>query len=597
MRRLVALMMMAVVLAGCAGNNDNPDEEPEELVTDEPVFAESVPVVLTENGTEAAWDFTGPYSRTLTEGIYDILAPQHIVLTSDIDGATIEMGLWLPDGEGPWPVLMFSSPYFSVGGRPVTNPGGPSSSVGMLINEIVPHGYAFATHAVRGTAGSGGCNDLMGPLETLDIDQAVTWLGTQDWSNGKVGMTGVSYEGSTPWGVASLGNEHLATIIPISGVPDMHGLMYRNGSSETRGPLLLNALYIAGGVQSAPTDASLAERVICPDAYQGLALSGVATVAGTDPTGWWQERNRKAGVEANYQGSVFSIQGMQDWNVDPSQVIPWVDELDKQGIKTKQLLGQWGHSWPDTIGDEGQNAGPMRADWKEILLRWLNSELKGQDVDTGPPVQVRDQLGRWRNELTFPPRDATWTTWHLGNGGLLSPEPGSPETIRLRPIVPFMDVGNSAVDVAAELVDFVLPKTEGELLISGLPKVHVAVTPQGPGGYIGAYLYNRAPNGDLAVIGWTSMNLAFANGGTERQEVIPGQTIRAMMEIQPMDAAIPEGHELVLRVWVNTDADRLPTVPPGIVDLELGHSLESTLILPTIERTDEYYFEPPVPSE
>ena len=160
-----------------------------------------------------------------------------------------------------------------------------------------------------------------------------------------------------------------------------------------------------------------------------------------------------------------------------------------------------------------------------------------------------------------------------------------------------MDVGNSAVDVAAELVDFVLPKTEGELLISGLPKVHVAVTPQGPGGYIGAYLYNRAPNGDLAVIGWTSMNLAFANGGTERQEVIPGQTIRAMMEIQPMDAAIPEGHELVLRVWVNTDADRLPTVPPGIVDLELGHSLESTLILPTIERTDEYYFEPPVPSE
>ena len=172
MRRTVVLMMLAVTLAGCA-DDKVADDAPDELITDDPVFVESVPVVLAENGTEVAWDFTGPYSRTLTEGTFDILAPQHVVLTSDIDGSTIEMGLWLPDGEGPFPVLMFSSPYFSVAGRPVTNPGGPSSSVGMLIDEIVPHGYAFATHAVRGTAGSGGCNDLMGPLETADIDQAI----------------------------------------------------------------------------------------------------------------------------------------------------------------------------------------------------------------------------------------------------------------------------------------------------------------------------------------------------------------------------------------------------------------------------------------
>ncbi|MGB1586073.1 MAG: CocE/NonD family hydrolase [Thermoplasmatota archaeon] len=595
MRRTVVLLLLAVAFAGCADSSDSSDDTPAEDPVDEPVFRESVPVA--KSGGNVSWDFTGPYSNVLEAGDIGILPPEIVVLQSDVDGVDIKMGLHLPDTDEPAGVLLFASPYFGFlgGSNDVDGRGG---AFGSLVNNFVPHGYAVVGLAVRGTGDSGGCNDLMGPLETADLDQAVTWLGTQSWSNGNVAMTGVSYDGSTPWGVASVGNPHLKTIIPISGVPDMYGLMYRNGSVETRGPLVLNGLYYAGNIAAGTaTPENTAERILCPDAKIGLGFSGVSGVTGAhDPIGWWQERDRKPGVEANYEGSVFSIQGMQDWNVDPSQVIPWVDELDKQGLKTKQLLGQWGHSWPDSIGTDGQNAGPMRADWKEILLRWLDSELKGEDVDTGPPVQVRDSLGRWRNELTFPPRDATWTTWHLGNGGLLSPEPGSAETVRLRPVVPLPDVSNSAVDVAEELVDFVLPKADGELLISGLPKVHVAVTPQGPGGYMGAYLYNRAPSGEMAIIGWTSMNLAFADGSEERTEVIPGQTIRAMMEIQPMDAVIPEGHELVLRLWVNTDADRLPTLPPGIVDLEIGHSIESTLILPTIERTDEYYFEPPVPA-
>lgn len=588
MRLLVAILLIATTLAGCAGSSEPKDDAP---VTAAPVsaFPNAVPTGV---GNET-WDFSGPYSRTLVKGALEILPPQHIVIPSDIDGKDIEMGLWLPEGDGPFPVMLFSSPYFSVDGRPVTAPGG---SVDVLIEELVPHGYAFATHAVRGTAGSDGCNDLMGPLETLDIKQAVDWLGTQSWSAGAVAMTGVSYDGSTPWGVASLGSPYLKTIVPISGVPDMHGLMYRNGSSESRGPVLLNALYVAGGIQSAAPE-DWVERAACPDAYQGLVLSGVAATLGTDPTGWWQERNRKAGVEANYEGSVFSIQGLQDWNVDPSQVIPWVGELDKMGFKTKQLLGQWGHSWPDSIGtdeDDVERQQAYRADWKESLRRWLDSELKGLDVDTGPPVQVRDHIGRWRNELSFPPEDATWTNWHLGGNGALQAEPGARETITLRPVL--LDgatIPLGQVDLANDFVDFTLPRPDGDLLVSGLPKVHIAVTPLGPGGYIGAYLYDRAPDGELTRVGWTTMNLAFAAGGTERQEVIPGTTIQAMLEIQPMDAAVLDGHELVLRLWVYTDADRLPTIPPAPVQLEIGASIDSVLRLPTIERGPEYYFEPP----
>ena len=41
--------------------------------------------------------------------------------------------------------------------------------------------------------------DFMGLSEQMGIDAAVTWLGTQEWINGNVGIVGKSYDGTTPW--------------------------------------------------------------------------------------------------------------------------------------------------------------------------------------------------------------------------------------------------------------------------------------------------------------------------------------------------------------------------------------------------------------
>lgn len=576
------------------------------------------------------YNFTGPYSRVLAPGTLPLKQPERVSIPSPIDGSDIEMGLHLPVADGPVPIMVFASPYMDAeesitrgagllaGAAPTTI--APSSAVKNIIANLVPHGYGVVTLSVRGTGGSDGCNDLMGPNEVADLDAALTWIGEQPWSTGAIAMTGVSYDGSTPWSAASTGNPYLKTIIPISGVPDIYGLMYRNGSSEARGPVLLNALYVQGGIDSG--EATAAPGRLCPEAIEGVALSAVAGVLGTDPTGYWQARNRKPNVEANYKGSVFSVQGLQDWNVDPSQVVPWVDQLEAKGIRTKQLLGQWEHSWPDNIGSDGSgmdcpNGNPAvdvcnRADYFEILLRWLDQELKGLDVDTGAPVQVSDSLGRWRNEENYPPHDATWTTYYL-TGNFLSLEEGPRSTAILYPQVapgvppsppPNVDLG---VKGAAA---FYLAAQQEDMLIAGLPKVHVTVTPAGPGGYIGAYLYSVAPSGEETRIGWTTMNLAYADGGTERRETMPGETIEAMMEIQPMDAVIPAGHQLLLRVWVYTESSgtnagpvtvpadvqmRIPTIPPGPVSLEMGTGVESILILPTIVRNDSVYFSPPKP--
>ena len=65
---------------------------------------------------------------------------------------------------------------------------------------------------------------ILWDCEQRGIDAAVTWLGTQSWSNGNVGIIGKSYDVSTPWR-ATFGNPHLATIVPMSGLIGVHELM------------------------------------------------------------------------------------------------------------------------------------------------------------------------------------------------------------------------------------------------------------------------------------------------------------------------------------------------------------------------------------
>lgn len=599
-RALVAAALLTLtVLAGCA--EDKPATTTPE--TGLPAGTSNLGGNSTKVVTSVFpgnYDFTSTRSNVLLKGNLSIKPAERVMIPSP-QGGSIEMGLNLPDTAEKVPILMFSTPYMDAAGAisGTTTHVNPSASVKSLIENFVPHGYAVVTHSVRGTGGSDGCNDLMGATEVADIDAALTWLGTQSWSSGAIAMTGVSYDGSTPWSAAATGNPYLKTIIPISGVPDLYGLMYRNGSSESRGPVLLNALYIQGGIDSG-SPMSISNRM-CPEAVEGLVMSGAAGILGTDPSGYWQARNRKPAVEANYKGSVLSVQGLQDWNVDPSQVIPWVDHLESLGLETKQMLGQWGHAWPDGIGTNGSNTPATRADWKEILLRWMDKELKGmEDVDVGPPVQVRDNLGRWRNEAHYPPHDANWTVFHP-TGTLLATEAGPAESAVLYPNAGAGEmpstpaVAETSVKGAA---DFALGPAATDLLIAGLPQVPIRVVPDGAGGYIGAAIIARNTTSNTEdVLGWTTMNLNYADGTTTFKPVTPGMPVMAMMEIQPMDGVVQKGEQLVLRLWMFSDNGRVPTAGSSLVTVELGGNSGSTVIIPFIERGPEVYFTPPIGPE
>ena len=152
----------------------------------------------------------------------------------------VSLAVWLPDVPPgvKVPVIAEFGPYFDEVSVETPSIEVPGTWLGqMIIDQILPHGYAFAQVSVMGTGRSNHCMDLMGNAEQLGVDAAVTWLGTQEWSNGGVSMIGKSYDGSTPWQAATFGNEYLKTIVPISGLIGVMELMWKNGSSEARAPI------------------------------------------------------------------------------------------------------------------------------------------------------------------------------------------------------------------------------------------------------------------------------------------------------------------------------------------------------------------------
>jgi predicted acyl esterase len=86
----------------------------------------------------------------------------------------------------------------------------------------IPHGYVVIRVDSRGAGWSPGFMDCNSPREIDDLYQCIEWAGTQPWSNGKVGLLGISYYASNQWRVAGLRPPHLAAIIPWEGQNDRY---------------------------------------------------------------------------------------------------------------------------------------------------------------------------------------------------------------------------------------------------------------------------------------------------------------------------------------------------------------------------------------
>ena len=535
-------------------------------------------------------DFTGLRSQLPVNGTYNWTGPSEFFIEVDLPPSEQDVGypgpalmhvaLWLPEVEPGTkvPVIATIHPYYDFGTEVAdgdSNPNTiPDGGVGAwVLDQFVPHGYALAQVSTFGSGQSTHCQDVKGLGEQVGIQAAVEWLGQQEWSNGNVGLMGKSYAGTTNWEAAQNPSEHLKTIVPISGSIGVQQMFYRNGSSEFR------AVGYDLAYEGATTDMTSDDLRVCSDDAVGPAMPVTTSLAaefgGADWSDYWEERYHLGDVIENYNGSVYLVWGLQDWNVDPYHAFPTYQMLRDAGIHTRAIAGQWAHNYvdqPDRHGELGTGYGGeaypnmTRMDWAIELWNWFEYYLKGVGEEPEAHVQIQTNDGKWHVEETWPPEDMTWdlydlSEWEGSSGGVSA---------------------NGGITINS-------PVFEEEIHFSGMPTLHLDVsTGLCNGGQIFATLRDGT-NGMR--LGHAVMDIRYRDGGYDAKVTAPMSQFTMLMEFNPLDVVLPAGHSLSIEL-TETGEDYLPSTCAGIGLFVQG----GTFGLPMIDRPvddNRWFLAPP----
>jgi predicted acyl esterase len=134
------------------------------------------------------------------------------------DGVRLAADLWIPEGsdaEATYPVLLEYLPY----GKNESRPRSYST-----YSHFLEHGYVVARVDIRGSGNSEGklIEYEYTDQEQEDGEVVIDWLSTQSFSNGNVGMFGISWGGFNSIHMAMRNPPALKAIIAIDATDDLY---------------------------------------------------------------------------------------------------------------------------------------------------------------------------------------------------------------------------------------------------------------------------------------------------------------------------------------------------------------------------------------
>ena len=217
----------------------------------------------------------------------------------------------------------------------------------------VPRGFAVVHSEAPGTGLSQGCPTVGGPEEGLAPKAVIDWLNGRargfeslegevevraDWSTGKVGMTGTSYNGTIPLAAASTGVEGLEAIIPIAPNTSYYRYYRSNGLVRHPGGWLGEDIdFLYDFVHSNP-----ARREYCDATYRdGLMAAGQDRETG-DYNDFWATRDLQSDL-SRVNAATLMAHAFNDWNVMPEHSVRVYEELKRRGVPTQAYYHQGGH--------------------------------------------------------------------------------------------------------------------------------------------------------------------------------------------------------------------------------------------------------------
>jgi len=364
------------------------------------------------------------------------------------DGATLNSDEYIPDRGCPCPTILIQTPYRKQSGIAEANPGFPQ------------HGYAEIVVEVRGTGGSEGYWDSFGPREQKDGVNLVHWAATRAFSNGRVGLAGVSYSAINQFlTVEQPSTDAVKAIFPIVPMSDAYRDVTWAGGNEDSGfiPLWLG---LVTGLASIPaSDAAGNPKVALNAESQHLYnLTRFQAPVFVDSTTGRYERTLPPQVQTYpdqaYDGPFARTRSPIDHigNVHvPAFIVGGEYDIFQRGepilynglalsqAQKKLLYGPWYHV---TAGDglpATDGTGRVIPSLNDLQVAWFDHWLRGaaNGVETFPNVETY-LLGpnRWTPDTGFPAAGTRYRQWFLNPGNVLARSAPAASGSALMPLQP-----------------------------------------------------------------------------------------------------------------------------------------------------------------
>lgn len=494
------------------------------------------------------------------------------------DGIEMRADIYRPVEEGRYPAiitygpygkgLVFEDLYADQWNRMVeTHPEVPAGSTNKYQNwevvdpeKWVPDGYVVIRVDSRGAGRSPGLLDIWSAREAKDFHDCIEWSAEQSWSNGKVGINGISYYAMNQWQVAALQPPHLTAMCAWEGAADFYrDLSHHGGILCTFGRTWFPSQVIT--VQHGQGTNGLRSGM------NGDWVSGPATLTEEELGG-----NRRDFHEDCLNNPLDSAEYWQSRMPDWSKVkVPFLSSCNwgGQGLHTRGNFESFVRAaseqkWLEVHGIEHWTE--FYTDYgvalqKKFFGHFLKGEDSGWRDQPNVQLQVRHPGERFveRHEKTWPLENTEWTKLYLepkgyaledkppkangtlsyaglGDGVTFLTEPLENDTEITGPIASKLWVSSSTEDADLFLVVRVFSPDLKEVTFQG------ALDPNTPI----AQGWLRASHRKLD----TSLSKEYRpyHSHDEKQPLTPGEVYELDIEIWPTCIVIPKGYRLSLSV-------------------------------------------------
>jgi putative CocE/NonD family hydrolase len=504
------------------------------------------------------------------------------------DGVRLAADLYMPTGEVDgvfFPVLLEYLPYRKTESRARNY---------SLYSYFVERGYVVARVDIRGTGNSEG---RLIPYEYSDREHqdglvVIDWLSKQPWSNGKVGMFGISWGGFNSIQMAGLGPPALKAIIAVDATEDL----YQDDVHYMDGIMHVDSWEMSQDLDNARPGAPdyVIDEAYFRDRFDTQPWMITSKRQQRDGPFWDRASFRDRYDEITIP--TFLIGGWYDGYRDS---LPRMLENLKAPVKA--MIGPWSHAWPhDPYPEPGM-------EWRHEAVRWFDQWLKGIDTGIMDEPRFAVYVRRWHAPGPYLERAPGFWRWEEGwpiariEERVLYPQPNhtlssiTPKAtvhqLRYLPSIGFEaggpvmwwgDVAHDQRGTDAFSLVYDSDPLSADTEILGLPRAVLRVAATAPRANWFVRLSDVAPDGTVTQVAGAGFNGTHRFSARRPEDIVPGEVFPLDIEMHFTSWVFPKGHRIRLAVNNAQWPMLWPTPYQMTTSLYLGGEGGSHILLPVV---------------